>query len=94
MVVRMSRKLDEYQMYFPQLPKSTSATNTHAAVIVSEVPSELSNLLKCTTDLNPSSGHESVCSVRPVNDGWHIKTDKTATEAVSHHLGAFFQRNC
>jgi len=44
--VEMSGKLDNYQVNSPQLSKPNPAIDTHATVIVSKVPSELSDLIK------------------------------------------------
>lgn len=79
-VVEMSGKLDNYQLNFPQLPKPSPVINTYTTVIVSKVPSDLSDPIKRKSVLDQIAGHELVCSVKPVKDRWYVNIDKSATE--------------
>ena len=85
-VVEMSGKLDNYQLNFPQLPKPTPAIDTHTTVIVSKVPSCLSDPIKRKSVLDQIAGHELICSVKPVNDRWYVNIDKSATEDSVHQF--------
>ncbi|KAK2727313.1 hypothetical protein QYM36_007968, partial [Artemia franciscana] len=71
----MSSKMVSYETNFPSL--SSCNDENHATVIISKVLRDLSNPTKHRQALEQVRGHESILSVKPVDDKMIVSIDKT-----------------
>ena len=76
----VSAKLDNYSLNYPQLPKPIGSNRQSTTIVVSQVPSHLSDPIKRKDAIDKISGHELVSSIRPVHDKWYVNIDKSAAE--------------
>ena len=75
----VATKLDAYELNYPQLPKP-AIPDSHATIVVSNLPSTLSDPIKQKDLIDQIDGHESITSIRPVRDKLFINIDKSVAE--------------
>ena len=75
----VATKLDVYELNGPQLLKP-AIPDSHAIIVVSNLPPTLSDPIRRKTMIDQINGHESIISIRPVGDKLIINIDKSVAE--------------